>query len=156
MKLCLAIYFSTQLSINKQHNLQGVPLISHIAHVATILEEFGQSKNTIIASYLRDLYLHDDDEFILKCKKSIDQKIHDILDILSTKTIQEIAKYAKTNTAYRSAALIILADILSNLTFLEYIPEDKVEEVKTCASETLHTLSGIDSRVDDFIWELLE
>lgn len=156
IKLCSVIYYSTQLSDGKQHALNELSFISHLAHVASILEEFGQSKNTIAASFLRDLNLSDDHELVEECKQSINEEVQNIINIFSTKTIQEIAKYAKTDVAHRSAALIILADIWSTLTLIEHIQEERVEEFKIYSLKTVDTLSGIDSRFDYFIYQLLE
>ena len=58
IKLCSVMYLSTQLCGGKQHELNGISFISHLAHVASILEEFGQSKNAITASFLRNLNLY--------------------------------------------------------------------------------------------------
>ena len=155
-KLCSVMYYSTQLSDGRQHELNGISFISHLAHTASILEEFGQSKDTIAASFLRDLNLHDDSELVEECKESINERVQDIINILSDKTPQEIAKYAKTDVSHRSAALIILADIWSTLTLIEYAPEDEIEDFKIYSLKIVNILRGIDSRFDHFISELLD
>lgn len=170
--LTTAVLIACKLHANDRKKCAGdVPFVEHVAHVANILAEHEQSKDIIIAGYLHHLYDSNNTEIIEQCKQTFNNKIMDILDILRIpdklskveskkyqidRTFRIAYESRNNNVLYRAAAVIILADKISNLvTFEHQKPQwsDKVcRGYKKWCFVIHRRLRGIDRRFDEILY----
>lgn len=167
MTLTTAALIACKLHAKDRKKCAGdVPFVEHVAHVADILAQYGQSKETVIAGYLHHLYDSNNVEIIEQCRQKFSNKVMDILDILripkglskveskryQVERVNNILNKSVTDPTYRAAGLIILADKMSNLYTFEQQKPQWSDEIclgyKKWCFVIVRNLVGIDRRFD--------